>query len=148
MVELTKEDILFFKENGYLIKRNVLNPDLMERARAKLWEGAPEGRLRDDPDTWIGPFKPEEVNEDNSNRRGGFRWNYREPGGEDWMVKLLATDPNVWRMAEQFLGKGNLVQPERVRGHILYVTLWRCPKEIYRMSCRCPSFSSWCCGIY
>ena len=121
MVELTREDIEFFKNEGYLIKRNVLNPELMERARTRLWKGAPDGRRREDPDTWIGPFKPEEENEDNSNRRKGFRWNFREPGGEEWMVKLLATDPNVWRMAEQFLGEGNLVVPQRVRG--IYCTL-------------------------
>ena len=81
MVELTQEDIEFFKNEGYLIKRNVLNPELMERARTRLWEGAPEGRHREDPDTWVGPFKPDEENEDNSNRRKGFRWNFREPGG-------------------------------------------------------------------
>ena len=47
MVELTLKDIEFFKTEGYLVKRNVLDPELMERARARLWEGAPEGRRRD-----------------------------------------------------------------------------------------------------
>ena len=121
MVELTQKDIEFFKTEGYLVKRNVLDPELMERARARLWDGAPEGRKREDPDTWIGPFTPEEENVDKSNNRRGFRWNFREPGGEDWMVQLLATDPNVWGMAEQLLGEGNLVQPDRVRG--IYCTL-------------------------
>ena len=111
----------FFKNEGYLVKRNVLNPELMERARARLWDGAPEGRKREDPDTWIGPFTPEEENIDKDNNRRGFRWNFREPGGEEWMVRLLATDSNVWRMAEQFLGEGNLTQPDRVRG--IYCTL-------------------------
>ena len=121
MVELTRKDIEFFKTEGYLVKRNVLNPELMEQARAKLWEGAPEGRKRENPETWVGPFTPEEENPDKDNHRRGFRWNFREPGGEDWMVQLLATDPNVWQMAEQLLGKRNLVQPERVRG--IYCTL-------------------------
>ena len=92
MVELTREDIEFFRNEGYLVKRNVLNPELMERARARLWDGAPEGRKREDPETWIGPFTPEEENIDKDNNRRGFRWNFREPGGEDWMVQLLATD--------------------------------------------------------
>ena len=121
MVELTRKDIEFFKTEGYLVKRNVLNPELMERARTRLWDGAPEGRRRNDPETWVGPFTPEEENVDKSNNRRGFRWNFREPGGEAWMVQLLATDPNVWGMAEQLLGKGNLVQPDRVRG--IYCTL-------------------------
>ena len=55
MVELSRDDIAFFKDQGYLIKREVLNPELMERARCRLWEGAPEGRVRENPDTWVGP---------------------------------------------------------------------------------------------
>ena len=37
------------------------------------------------------------------------------------MVRLLATEPGVWAMAEQMLGEGQLVQPERIRG--IYCTL-------------------------
>ena len=48
MVELTRKDIEFFKTEGYLVKRNVLNSELMERARTRLWDGAPEGRKRED----------------------------------------------------------------------------------------------------
>ena len=144
MVELTHEDIEFFKNEGYLIKREVLNPELMERARCRLWEGAPEGRVRENPDTWVGPFKPEEENEENSNRRKGFRWNYREPGGEDWMVKLLATDPNVWHMAEQFLGEGNLVEPARVRGIYCTLPYGDVPKKVDWMSCGRASVPSRC----
>ena len=81
----------------------------MERARARLWDGAPEGRKREDPETWIGPFTSEEENVDKNNNRRGFRWNFREPGGEAWMVQLLATDRTSGEMAEQLLGEGNLV---------------------------------------
>ena len=81
----------------------------MERARARLWDGAPPGRRRDDPATWVGPFREDEENADRDNHRRGFRWNFREPGGEPWMVRLLATEPKVWAMAEQMLGEGQLV---------------------------------------
>ena len=118
---LTTDELRFFKRNGYLVKRRVLDPALMERARARLWEGAPPGRRRDDPDTWVGPWREDEENPDNDNHRRGFRWNFREPGGEPWMVRLLATDPGVWAMAEQMLGEGQLVRPERIRG--IYCTL-------------------------
>ena len=57
---LTIEEMRFFKRNGYLIKRGVLDAELMERARARLWDGAPPGRKRDDPTTWVGPFAEEE----------------------------------------------------------------------------------------
>ena len=118
---LTTDEMRFFKRNGYLVKRGVLDPDLMERARARLWDGAPPGRRRDDPATWVGPFREDEENLDGANHRRGFRWNFREPGGEPWMVRLLATEPKVWAMAEQMLGEGQLVQPERIRG--IYCTL-------------------------
>ena len=118
---LTTDEMRFFKRNGYLIKRGVLDPALLERARTRLWDGAPPGRRRDAPDTWVGPFREDEENPDGANHRRGFRWNFREPGGEEWMVRLLATDPKVWAMAEQMLGKGQLVQPERIRG--IYCTL-------------------------
>ena len=119
LVRLTAEDIAFFRENGYLVKRNVLDEGLMKRARDHLWENAPPQLLREDPDTWTGPFQ--ETNEDNMDKRHGFRWNFRRPGGEEWMIRLLATDPSVYGMAEQLLGKGLLQEPKRVRG--IYCTL-------------------------
>ena len=120
-MRLTTDEMRFFKRKGYLIKRGVLDPGLMERARARLWDGAPPGRRRDDPDSWTGPWREDEENPESDNHRRGFRWNFREPGGEPWMVRLLATEPKVWAMAEQMLGEGRLVQPERIRG--IYCTL-------------------------
>lgn len=120
-MKLTTDELRFFKRNGYLIKRNILNPELTERARARLWDGAPKGRTRDDPSTWVGPWAKEEENDEGSNHRRGFRWTFREPGDEEWMVRLLATEPKIWSMAEQMLGAGQLVQPERIRG--IYCTL-------------------------
>ena len=79
-MKLTTDELRFFKRNGYLIKRNILNPELTERARARLWDGAPQGRTRDDPSTWVGPWAKEEENDEGSNHRRGFRWNFREPG--------------------------------------------------------------------
>ncbi len=120
-MKLSTDEMRFFKRNGYLIVRNILDPELMERARCRLWDGAPTGRTRDNPDSWIGPFDQAEENEDSSNARRNFRWNFREPGGEEWMVRLLATDPDIWAMAEQMLGQGQLARPERIRG--IYCTL-------------------------
>jgi hypothetical protein len=121
MAPLSREEIRFFKREGYLIKRDVLDRDLLKRARERLWDGAPPSFHRDQPSTWVGPFAPEEENEERANYRKGFRWNFREPGGEEWMVRLLATEPRVWEMAEQMLGAGLLVQPQGVRG--IYCTL-------------------------
>ena len=114
MNTLSEQEILFFKEEGYLVKRNVLDPRLMAYARERLWEAAPSQLKRDQLETWIGPF--EEKCEDKMSYRSGYRWNYRQPGGEPWMIELLPKNPSVWHMAEQLLGKGTLREPDRGGG--------------------------------
>jgi hypothetical protein len=121
VMKLTTDDLAFFKRNGYLIKRGVLDPALMARARERLWDGAPPSLRREEPATWVGPIAADDESEDKLNYRKGFRWQYREPGSEAWMVRLLASEPRVWGMAEQLLGAGQLVPPERIRG--IYCTL-------------------------
>ncbi|MBV7334959.1 phytanoyl-CoA dioxygenase family protein [Chloroflexi bacterium TSY] len=126
---LSSEDIEFFRDNGYLIKRNVLDSDLMARARESLWAAAPPELNRDDPDSWIGPFK--ERCDDKNSARHGFIWKYRAEGGEPWMIQLLAKDPSVWAMAEQLLGHGNLSEPERVRGIYCIMPEGEAPERPY-----------------
>jgi hypothetical protein len=121
MARLSSEDVQFFKDNGYLVKRGVLKPDLTERARNHLWENAPPQLDRHNPDTWVGPFTKENENEEGADLRRGYRWNFRRPGGDDWMIRLLATDPDVYGMAEELLGEGKLQEPKRIRG--IYCTL-------------------------
>jgi hypothetical protein len=105
MKTLSAEDIAFFKREGYLIKREVLDPGLMARALDRMWEAAPHPLDRNDPDTWAGAF-PEQ--------RGV--WKFRDPATEEWMIRLLTGDPSVHGMAEQLLGKGTLSEIERIRG--------------------------------
>ena len=56
MSKLSTKDIRIFKREGYLVKRGILNPELMAQARDSLWEAAPPELDRNDPDTWIGPL--------------------------------------------------------------------------------------------
>ena len=114
MVRLTDDDIRFFVREGYLIKQNVMDPDLMARGRERMWSNLPPPLERGKPETWIGPF--DEPVDDGASHRHQYMWKYREPGGEDWMVRLLATDPSVMGMAEQLLGEGALFRPDRIRG--------------------------------
>jgi hypothetical protein len=120
-MRLSSDEMRFFKREGYLIKRGVLDLELMARARERLWVGAPPSLRREDPASWVGPIAAGDESEDKGNYRRGFRWQYREPGSEAWMVRLLASEPRVWGMAEQLLGAGQLVPPERIRG--IYCTL-------------------------
>lgn len=113
-MRLNEADLTFFKENGYLIKRGVMDPELMARARETLWASAPPELDRNDPSTWVGPFA--NPSDDRMSLRHGFSWKFRQPGSEPWMVRMLPRDPNIWAMAEQLLGEGNLEVPERIRG--------------------------------
>lgn len=51
MKQLSEQEVLFFKEEGYLIKRQIMDPELMAKAREQMWENAPAHIRRDAPDT-------------------------------------------------------------------------------------------------
>ena len=53
-MEITQNQIEFFRENGYLFKRNILDRSLIGKCLNHYWESAPEGFHRDDPNTWRG----------------------------------------------------------------------------------------------
>lgn len=86
---------------------------------------------RNDPSSWIGPVRKEdECSEDLQNARPdgghnpdlkGFRWQAHKCGGEPFMIHMLATNPEMWEIAEQLLGAGCVQQCDRIRG--VYGTL-------------------------
>jgi hypothetical protein len=111
MPHLTPDEISFFKREGYLIKRGAMDPELTARTQDRLWAGIPPRFRRDDAETWTGPFRKDEESRDSSSVRGGFMWKYREPGSEEWIIKMLVTNQPIWSWAEQLLGKGEVVDP-------------------------------------
>ena len=130
MIRLSDDDVQFFIQEGYVIKRGVLDPELMAYARDQMWANAPAPLKRDDPDSWVGPFTEE--SEDRNSVRHGFTWKYREQGGQTWMVELMAKNPAVRAMAEQLLGEGSLAEPERVRGIYCMLPEGDAPARPYR----------------
>jgi hypothetical protein len=113
MISLSEDEIKFFAQEGYVIKRGVLDEDLMKRGRDRMWANLPPPLECDRPDTWVGPL---EQCDDPDSHRHNYMWRLRAPGREGWMIRLLATDPSVWGMAEQLLGEDSLVTPDRIRG--------------------------------
>ena len=120
-MKLTPEQLAFFKREGYLIVRGVMDPDLMARARDRLWDDPPSSFKRDNPASWVGPLPPEDLSADRTNARSEYRWEYRRIGVEPWIVRMLATDPVIFGMAEQMLGAGRVQTPNGIRG--IYCTL-------------------------
>ena len=127
MVRLNRDDISFFEENGYLIKRGVLDPESMARAVKQMWNNLPPPLVKDKPETWVGPFATT-VDEPDSHRHN-FVWRFRAPGREAWMIHMLATNPTVWNMVEQLLGTDTLEMPERIRGIYCVLTEGDAPER-------------------
>lgn len=143
-LRLTSEELGFFKREGYLFKRGVMDPELMAQARDRLWMDAPPRLKRDDPSTWFGPFQPDEeidrAAKDSSSVRGGHTWKFREASAEEWLIRMSATDATIWGWVEQLLGKGKVLRPERIRG--IYLRLPEAEEEPEQpLKCHCDAFN-------
>ncbi|MDE0197736.1 MAG: phytanoyl-CoA dioxygenase family protein, partial [Caldilineaceae bacterium] len=101
---LSAEQVDFFRDNGYLVLRGVLDPELMAQTRDAWWDAAPKELKRDDPNSWVGAFADSR-----------FTWKYRDRSFEPWMVELLYGNPELQAVAKQLLGP-ELKVPERIRG--------------------------------
>ena len=134
-MRLTTDELRFFKRNGYLIKRKVMDPELMARARQRLWDDPPPSLKQDDPSSWVGPLPEADLSADADNHRTAYRWQYRRIGAEPWIVHMLATDPGIFAMAEQMLGVGELQPPDRIRG--IYCTLPYGDRPRPPVTCHC-----------
>lgn len=112
MQPLTSEEIAYFKANGYVIKRNVLNPTLCSEAQNLLWDALPSSvsLVRDDPATHVGPFRESDSNSDSKHLRVGFQWRLRAVENHPTLVRLAFAQP-LKGMVEQLLGPGMLHVP-------------------------------------
>ena len=115
---LTTSQIAEFKRDGLLVLPGVIDPELCRQARDQMWETIAEYRpsmKRDDPSTWA-PFTDEEKAsyerpEDGGDPyfSGGGRGFTIRNGAEDLLIDIGAR--SVWDIAEQLLGKGEVVWP-------------------------------------
>ena len=122
---LQPDDIAFFKEHGFLIKKGLLDPVKVEAAMSKVWDvlegkalpvvpaislenhqhSVSPGISRTDPASWIGAS----VNHDGKHGGG-----LRSLGHLEWMRELVPYDTNVRAIATAMLGP--LRENRRVRG--------------------------------
>eukprot|EP01045_Picozoa_sp_COSAG04_P005897 COSAG04_NODE_281_length_18193_cov_4.163701_5_plen_138_part_00 len=62
---------------------SLMDPTLCARVRDRLWECNGSSRLRrDDPQTWLGPFSPDDTSNETADVRSDYRWKVRAFHGE------------------------------------------------------------------
>lgn len=110
--QLSDEQIAFFKHNGYLILKGMLDKALCAKARDRMWSALPEdSRLdREEPSSWTGPFPESEQSHDPLHIRNGYLWQLRECGTEPLLLDLIYNE-RLCAVAEQLLGEGMLQPP-------------------------------------
>eukprot|EP01051_Picozoa_sp_SAG22_P013457 SAG22_NODE_1509_length_4263_cov_194.143612_2_plen_180_part_00 len=114
---LTEDEMLFFKREGYLVKRGALPLALCAKARDLLWsENTSQILRRDDASSWVGPLPEEDFEKEqaNGNARSEYRWQVRSIGADPIMLDLI---PHTCKlMAEQLLGEGTLRSTDSTDG--------------------------------
>ena len=118
---LSEDEVAFFKEHGYLVKRGLLNePEAFKQIVDYVWEQVPRELVkRDDPSTWIDAPQGEWTGEDAENlgpfRRGSWKLRSRTFGTEPVFVDKIANHPRMRQVVSRFIGEP-VRFADRVRG--------------------------------
>ena len=136
---LNAQEIAFFKANGYIAKRGLVNStDAFSQVIEHLWRHVPRGVLkRDDPNTWLNAPHEQWTDED-AERVGRLidtNWKMRSRGSngigtEPFLVNDIARHPNMLAVVEALIGKP-VRPPRRVRG--IYAVLPKPPAATHRL---------------
>ena len=122
---LSPEEATFFRQNGYIIKRQLILPADLQPFVEQLWQEAPPEVVREDMSTWVDPGKRWLVGtgghgsnlhafSDTSN------WWWGGIGHDEAFLAATSRHPKVLSIVESLLG-GPIHRPNRNRG--LY-TIW------------------------
>ena len=100
MPYLTSTDKALFREQGFLVKREVLSPEQLRAAQDALWEGIKADRQ--DPKTWInaGPRVP--------------------VGANHPAIRATLHESPVFAMAEELVGKDTLSRNASPGPHLVF----------------------------
>lgn len=112
---LTPEDVLSFRRDGYLVKRNILDRDGCRRAVNRMWSCLPASFDRERWWTWRGKLTDCDGTMRIRERRGRFKIRDEVWFEPEWL-ELLPLNPFVRAATEQLLGAGTVATPKRVRG--------------------------------
>ena len=134
---LSEAEVAFFKENGFLVKRGLLDePEVFEKVVGSVWDNVPRDLVkRDDPTTWIDAPQGEWTSEDAERmgpfRRGSWKMRGRDIGTESFFVDGIANHPRMRQTVSQFIGEMPRLA-NRVRG--VYCIFPKAPDREARLS--------------
>jgi hypothetical protein len=112
---LSAEEVAFFRVNGYVVKRGVLDPEKMARARDYMWSKMPPTFDPESWTTWSGTVEDYKGPHTIADTLG--RVKLRGEARElPFLLDLLPRNPVVFGVAEQLLGRGSVAAPKRIRG--------------------------------
>jgi len=114
-LSLTQAEIEHFALHGYVVKKNVLDPDKLQAAVDVVWDEMPDSFDRGDPATWRGHVVDCNGNQSITARYGKVKLRDHIWGNET-LDDLSVRNADIFAMVEQLLGAGNVVPPERFRG--------------------------------
>ena len=111
-MQLTSEQISFFRQYGYLIIPGLMDLALCRQARDMLWHSLPDDAdiKRSEVNSHVGPFSEHDFLDDPLNSRVGFRWQLRETSTHKDLIDLVYSS-SVMAIAEQLLGRNKVQQP-------------------------------------
>lgn len=122
---LTEQEIARFKRDGWVIKRDALDPALVLEARDVFWSknDVPDVLDRHDASTWAGPWKYRDEQRTGDNVRKHYRWHCNKDaiGSSPLFVDLVGGATHYW--AQQLLGTDRCTPPRGSGG--VYATLPR-----------------------
>jgi len=109
---LSDEQIAFFRDNGYLLLKGLLDAHLCAEVRDRIWASLPaDAKIqRDDQGSHVGPFHESDIQDDSLHLRKDYRWQVRDFGTEPLLLDLVYNQ-ELCAIAEQLLGTGMLQEP-------------------------------------
>lgn len=109
------EQAEFFKKNGYLVKRDVIAPELIARGVDFIWSLFPRRLDRRDPATWDGSIQDSLSDRDVMARKG--RLKFREAvRREQWLYDMIGNNPCIRSTVEGMIGASRTAKLPYIRG--------------------------------
>ena len=134
---LSEIEVAFFKENGFLVKREFLNEkDTFAHIVDHVWNQVPREIVkRDSLETWIdapqGEWTAEDAEKLGPFRRGSWKMRGRKIGTEPFFVDKIANPPRMRQLVSLFIGEP-VRHANRVRG--VYCIFPKSPDRKARLS--------------